>query len=223
MEADFWHQKWTHGEIGFHQNQANPLLVAHFKKLNLASGCRVFLPLCGKTLDIAWLLAGGYQVVGAELSQLAIDELFKSLGLAPKISKTGTLVHYSAENIDIYVGDIFDLSAQCMGRINAIYDRAAMVALPAVVRRKYASHLIDISEAAPQLLIAYEYDQSLIDGPPFSISGAELKQHYGDTYYLTALETRDVEGGMKGKTAATETAWLLHNNASLDLALPPVL
>lgn len=209
MEANFWHQKWERCEIAFHQSQANPLLVAHFDQLNLADGSRVFLPLCGKTLDIAWLLAGGYRVVGAELSQIAIDELFQSLGLRPQIAKVGALVHYSAKDIDIYMGDIFDLSAQQLGPVNATYDRAALVALPANIRKQYAPHMISVTNAAPQLMIAYEYDQSLIDGPPFSVSQEELKQRYGTAYCMTALETKNVEGGMKGKAAATETAWLL--------------
>ena len=209
MEANFWHQKWERCEIAFHQSQANPLLVAHFDQLNLADGSRVFLPLCGKTLDIAWLLAGGYRVVGAELSQIAIDELFQSLGLRPQIAKVGALVHYSAKDIDIYMGDIFDLSAQQLGPVNATYDRAALVTLPANIRKQYAPHMISVTNAAPQLMIAYEYDQSLIDGPPFSVSQEELKQRYGTAYCMTALETKNVEGGMKGKAAATETAWLL--------------
>ncbi|MGZ8962003.1 MAG: thiopurine S-methyltransferase, partial [Methylophilaceae bacterium] len=94
-----------------------------------------------------------------------------------------------------------------------IYDRAAIVALPADTRKQYAFHLLNITQAAPQLLIAYEYDQSLVDGPPFSVSEAELKQHYGATYTLAALETREVEGGMKGKAASTETAWLLKSQS----------
>ena len=211
MEASFWHNKWQRGEIAFHQNNANPLLVEHFEALNLAKGSRVFLPLCGKTLDIAWLLADGYQVVGAELSEIAIDELFQSLGLQPEIAQRGALTHYSAKDIDIYVGDIFELSAQTLGAVDAIYDRAAIVALPADIRKKYTSHLMSITQAATQLVIAYEYDQSLVDGPPFSVSEEELKQHYGASYSLKALETREVEGGMKGKAASTETIWLLNN------------
>jgi thiopurine S-methyltransferase len=209
MEAGFWHQKWQRGEIAFHQNQANPLLVAHFEKLNLVNGHRVFLPLCGKTLDIAWLLAGGYRVVGAELSEIAIDELFQSLNLKPQVVQIGTLFHYSAKDIDIYVGDIFDLSAQTLNQVDAIYDRAALVALPAVLRKKYASHLTDITNAAPQLVITYEYDQALVGGPPFSVDEEELKHCYGAAYSMAALEIRDVEGGMKGKAASRETAWLL--------------
>ena len=209
MEASFWHQKWQRGEIAFHQSQANALLVTHFEKLNLTKGCRVFLPLCGKTLDIAWLLASGYRVVGAELSEIAINELFQSLNLKPQVAKIGTLMHYSAVDVDIFVGDIFDLSAQTLGLVNAIYDRAALVALPAELRKKYASHLSGITNVASQLVITYEYNQALIDGPPFSVSEVELKQCYGTAYSMTALETKDVGGGMKGKAASTETAWLL--------------
>jgi len=118
-------------------------------------------------------------------------------------------MHYSAKDIDIYVGDIFELSAQTLGAVNAIYDRAAIVALPADTRKQYVAHMMSITQAAPQLVITYEYDQSLVDGPPFSVSEAELQQHYGIYYSLTALETRDVEGGMKGKASSIETAWLL--------------
>lgn len=209
MEASFWHDKWARGDIAFHQAQANPLLVAHIDELHLVRGDRVFLPLCGKTLDIAWMLGRGYRIAGAELSEIAIKELFQSLDVQPQIAKVGSLLHYSAQDIDIYVGDIFDLTADILGPVNAIYDRAALVALPAETRKEYAAHLLDITSAAPQLVITYEYDQSLIDGPPFSIGEGEVRQHYGAAYALTALETRNVEGGMKGKAAATETAWLL--------------
>ena len=80
MEAGFWHQKWEKGDIGFHAPEVNPSLQEHFGKLQMAAGARVFLPLCGKTRDIGWLLDEGFRVSGAELSELAIKELFKKLG-----------------------------------------------------------------------------------------------------------------------------------------------
>jgi len=211
MEASFWRQKWERGEIAFHENEANPFLVAHFETLNLEKGCRVFLPLCGKTRDFSWLLACGYRVVGVELSELAVNELFKELDLEPQISKTGKLVRYSAKDIDIFVGDIFDVSAVYLGAISAIYDRAALVALPSGIRERYTSHLMNITGTAPQLLISYEYDQLLMDGPPFSVNENEVKQHYGDTYQLKFVESKSVAGGLKGKVASSETAWLLQN------------
>jgi thiopurine S-methyltransferase len=211
METSFWHQKWARGEIAFHESEANPLLVTHFEKLNLAKGSRVFLPLCGKTRDFSWLLACGYRVVGAELSELAVNELFKELGLEPKISIAGKLTRYSAKDIDILVGDIFDMSAEYLGPISAIYDRAALVALPSGIRERYTSHLMNISGTAPQLLISYEYDQLVMEGPPFSVTENEVMQHYEAAYQLKPVETKNVEGGLKGKVAATETVWLLQN------------
>lgn len=209
MEANFWHQKWQRGDIGFHLDQANPLLVAHLDQLKLKANDRLFMPLCGKSLDIGYLLQRGYRVAGAELSELAVQALFESLNLRPTIQQVGTLKHYRGPSIDIYAGDVFSLDAQMLGGIDAIFDRAALVALPADMRKRYAAHLVEISQGAPQLLISYTYDQSLIDGPPFSIPESEVERLYGDSYTLKALKTYEVEGGLKGKVPAAETVWLL--------------
>ena len=211
MKDSFWHQKWQDNEIPFHERQANILLQENFKKLALAKGSRVFLPLCGKTRDISWLMDQGMNVVGAELSELAINALFKDLGLQPIISQQGDLKHYQAKNIDMYVGDIFTLSENMLGTIHAVYDRAALVALPDTMRNQYSAHLINITSAAPQLLITFEYDQSIMPGPPFSISAVEVKHHYEGCYKLNCLEEKEVEGGLKGKVSATENAWLLNH------------
>jgi thiopurine S-methyltransferase len=211
MDPSFWHQRWQKNEIAFHTSEANPLLVKYFKELSLAKGRRVFLPLCGKTLDISWLLTNGYRVAGAELSQLAIEQLFTELGVEHKISGVGEVDHYSAKNIDIYVGDMFDLSKKMLGPVDAIYDRAALVALPEAMRGRYTAHLTEITDNARQLLISYEYDQSLMDGPPFSVSNEEVKKHYRDRYDLTLLASTDVPGGLKGKCAAKENVWLLQS------------
>jgi thiopurine S-methyltransferase len=211
MEANFWHQKWERGEIGFHKSEANPLLIQHFEKLDLAQGSRVFLPLCGKTHDFAWLLACGYRVAGAELSELAIKELFNDLGVEPSISRMGELDLYRAKNIDIWVGDIFDVSAEILGLVDAIYDPAALVAMPGSRREQYTPHLMKITDAAPQLLICYEYNQQLMEGPPFSVHAEEAKHHYAEAYQLQPVESRDVVGGLKG-VGAIETVWLLQRN-----------
>ncbi len=207
MEHDFWHQKWQKNEIGFHLPEANPLLVKYFANLNLKQGARVFIPLCGKTLDIAWLLAQGYPVVGAELSAIAIEDLFKHLGLTPVIKACGEVIHYSAPGIDMFVGDIFHLSSTMLGGVDAVYDRAALVALPAKLRKEYAAHLMALTCHAPQLLICFEYDQALHAGPPFSISAKEVKQHYGTHFDLTLLTSGSVAGGLKGQCDATEHVW----------------
>lgn len=209
MEANFWHQKWQRGEIGFHHEHANPNLVAHIDKLELSQGSRVFLPLCGKTRDIAYLLSLGYQVVGAELSELAIQALFQELSIEPCKTQLEQLRHYHAENIDIFVGDIFKLSPELLGKVDAIYDRAALVALPLNMRLDYCAHLMQLTQNAPQLLITLEYQQELVAGPPFSISEQEVHQHYAQTYSITLIERQDAEGGIKGKVPADEVVYLL--------------
>jgi thiopurine S-methyltransferase len=167
------------------------------------------LPLCGKTLDIGWLLSQGVQVTGIEISQLAIEQLFQELGVVPKITVHGKVSRYSASDIDIYMGDVFNLSKDVLGEVDAIYDRAALVALPDELRIKYTKHLMEITDAAPQLVITFEYDQSLKSGPPFSVDADELDRLFKDTYTLALLETYTLPGGMRGKHAATENIWQL--------------
>lgn len=209
MDANFWHDRWARNEIGFHISQANPLLVAHADALRLAPGSRVFLPLCGKTLDIHWLLDRGLRVAGAELSRVAVDQLFDELGVKPIIRRLGALEHYAAPNIDIYVGDIFELAHDVLGAIDAVYDRAALVALPEAMRARYTAHLRAITREAPQLLICFEYDQSQHAGPPFSVLADEVRRHYAARFELTRLAHLDVAGGLKGKCPAKESVWKL--------------
>ena len=120
--------------------------------------------------------------------------------------------HYSANNIDIFAGDIFHLSRKMLGPVDAIYDRAALVALPEEMRNRYTAHLMEMSNKAPQLLICYEYDQNVMEGPPFSISNEEVHQHYRDSYDLTLIGSMNVPDGLKGKCAAIENVWLLQND-----------
>ena len=208
MEHDFWHDRWQSGRIGFHESEPNPLLVRHFPTLSLANDARIFVPLCGKTLDIGWLLSKGYRVAGAELSELAIQHLFEELGVEPAVSDLGNLKRYSADQIDIFVGDIFDLKQERLGPVDAVFDRAALVALPDDMRSGYAPHVADITGNAPQLLVTFEYDPALIDGPPFSIPADEVNRHYAARYAVSTLSIGDVSGGFKG-VHAKEHVWLL--------------
>ncbi|HZH48784.1 MAG TPA: thiopurine S-methyltransferase [Nitrospira sp.] len=211
MDASFWHQRWEKNEIAFHQTKANPLLVEYFHQLSLAKGNRIFVPLCGKTLDISWLLSNGYCVAGAELSQIAIEQLFMELGVQPAISGVGEVDQWSAKDIDIFVGDIFAVSRKILGPVDAVYDRAALVAFPEEMRNRYTAHLTEITDKAPQLLITYDYDQNAMEGPPFSVSNEEVKRHYRVNYDVTLIASADVPGGLKGKCAAKENVWLLKN------------
>lgn len=208
MEEAFWQEKWARNEIGFHEAGTNPLLLRHFPALHLAPDARVFVPLCGKTRDIHWLRANGYRVAGAELSTLAVRQLFAEMGVEPRISAAGALQRFEADGLSIHAGNIFDLGRDVLGGVDAIYDRAALVALPDAMRARYAEHLMAMTGTAKQLLVCLDYDQSLMAGPPFSIDEAEIRRHYDAVYRITCLERREVEGGLKG-FPAHERAWLL--------------
>ena len=148
-------------------------------------------------------------MAGAELSDLAVAQLFAELRMEPTISEVGKHKHFHAEKIDIFVGDLFDLSPEILGPVDAVYDRAALVALPEAMRERYTTHLKTLTELAPQLVIGYEYDQTVVPGPPFSVTPDELHHHYGDRYTLTPLVRIEVPGGLKGKCPATEHVWRL--------------
>ncbi|MDX2267127.1 MAG: thiopurine S-methyltransferase [Bryobacter sp.] len=213
MDPDYWHQKWANRQVNFHQPQPNALLVEHLSALALLSGARILVPLCGKSLDIHWLLDQGYHVVGAELSRLAVEELYAELGHSPTLTTTltpGPLDHFSAPMLDVFAGDIFHLTSETLGPlapIDAIYDRAALVALPPDTRTRYAHHLQRLTRGAPQLLLTFEYDQNTMPGPPFSVPAEEVHRHYAPGYSLTELARQPVPGGLKGFCPAEEIAW----------------
>ncbi|MFT4519249.1 MAG: thiopurine S-methyltransferase [Halioglobus sp.] len=209
MESDFWLSKWESNVIGFHLTAANPLLIDHISTLPLPEQGRVFLPLCGKSMDIQWLLQQGYAVVGCELSELAVKALFQQLELEPRITELARGLLYSAHQIDIYVHDIFELSAAMLGDIDAVYDRAAIIALPPEMRERYAPQLIQLTGSAPQLIVTLVYDQTQISGPPFCVADDQIKALYSDSYELDLLASAEVPGGLKGKCAALENVWLL--------------
>ncbi|MGQ0555223.1 MAG: thiopurine S-methyltransferase [Nitrospiraceae bacterium] len=213
MEANFWHNRWQTNQTGWHERDVNPLLIAHFPSLNVPSGGRVFVPLCGKSLDLGWLLSHGYAVAGAELSELAVTQLFADLRMEPITSEVGKFRLFRGEKINIFVGDFFDLSREMLGPVDAVYDRAALVALPEAMRAQYTAHLKSLTALSPQLIIGYEYDQTVVPGPPFSVTADELHRHYSDGYTLTPLARVDVPGGLKGKCPAVEHIWQLNKRS----------
>ena len=207
MDHQFWHQRWQENRIGFHLPQPNPLLVKNLSALSLDKGARIFIPLSGKSLDIGWLLDQGLRVAAIELSQKAVDALILELQLEFTRHQVGELVHYQHEQIDLFVGDIFHLNKNLLGHIDAIYDRAALVALPETTRIQYTAHLIKLAYV-PQLIISYEYDQNSYEGPPFSVTATEINQHYQDTYQIKLLEQVDLSDSFKGQNAM-EKVWYL--------------
>jgi thiopurine S-methyltransferase len=175
MQLDFWHQRWEQNQIGFHSQVVNRYLQRYWSTIKLPLGSRVLVPLCGKTQDMLWLLAQGYQVVGVELSPLAVEQFFLENAGLPSTQKQGEFNVYAVPGIQIYCGDFFALSFGELGHIDAVYDRAALVALPPEMRIDYTAHLAQFLESDAQiLLVTFAYPQPEMAGPPFSVEITEV-------------------------------------------------
>lgn len=209
MDPDFWHQRWQENQIGFHERNGNALLAKYFDRLSLARGDRVFVPLCGKSNDIGWLAAQGCRVVGIELSQTAVEAFFAENGLEAEVSRAGALTCYASGPIELFAGDFFKLSKETLGAVDAVYDRAALVAMPDSMRAAYADHLTRVTGCAPQLLIAFDYDQTQMEGPPFSVPEATIGELYGRLYNREQLASLEISGLLAERCSGAENAWLL--------------
>ena len=220
MDSKFWQQRWQDGRIGFHKSNVNPQLTEYFSELAVPISGQVLVPLCGKSVDMVWLAHAGYDVVGVELVETAVQAFFAEQKVIPTITefKSATdnaiLKRYqgqlAGQTITLWAADIFALSATDIGEINAVYDRAALIALPATMRTDYSAQIVKLSNHAPQLLITLNYDQSKKDGPPFSISQQQLQQYYDTDYKIIELENQSSTLNTASELAVTEQVWLLN-------------
>ena len=180
MKKEFWLERWERSEIGFHQEEINPYLLRYWQELSCPPGGEVFVPLCGKSQDMVWLREQGCKVLGVELSPIAVQDFFKEHGRAPAHSSVGKFQCCEADGIRVLCGDFFDLSKEDLANVNAVYDRASLVALPPGMRESYANHLADILPSGTRvLLVTFDYPQSQMDGPPFAVATQEIEMLYG--------------------------------------------
>ncbi|WP_444998016.1 thiopurine S-methyltransferase [Aliikangiella sp. IMCC44359] len=175
MQAQFWLDKWQKQETGFHLQQVHPLLKKYADKV-FADSSSVFIPLCGKTNDIMFFSNQGVNTLGVELSAKAVNDFFKEQKLTVELNARGKFDSYSSEAIEILVGDYFNLSAFDVSSCGHIYDRAALIALPIEMRASYVRKMHELFSQANMLLIALEYDQQVMQGPPFSVEQKEIAQ-----------------------------------------------
>ncbi len=192
MKASFWHERWARAEIGFHKQEVDVHLERFWNRLGLRAGQRVFVPLCGKSLDMLWLAGEGHPVTGVELSPLAVEAFFDENQLRPKRFQEGPLEVWEADEIRIFLGDFFDLAPHHVADCAGVYDRASLIALPPAMRADYARHLGSILPPGIRvLLLTYEYDQTKRTGPPFSVSESEVRALYETSYGVELLYCHD--------------------------------
>ncbi len=197
MRQDFWLERWQQNQIGFHAEQVNLHLQKYWPALNIKPASRVFVPLCGKSNDMLWLLSQGHEVIGVELSPLAVDAFLSENGLEASRRTEGRFSVSETDGLSIYCGDFFDLTADDLTGVTAVYDRASLVALPPDMRTAYAAHMRQLLKAGSKtLLVAFDYPQQEMQGPPFSVQISEVQTLYGtwcDVELLCADDILDRE------------------------------
>lgn len=201
MEPDFWRARWRAQEIGFHQAEVSWGLVAHGARLGLGAASspdtppptdptplRVLVPLAGKSLDMLYLAQSGARVTGVELVESAVQAFYAERGWAPTRTEAPPLIRYEAHDVTLYAGDFFAFRD---APFPAIYDRAALIALPPALRSRYVQHLRTLlAPGGRLLLVTLDYPQALRSGPPFAVPPAEVEQAFAGLR-VEHLETRD--------------------------------
>jgi thiopurine S-methyltransferase len=215
VEPEFWHDRWRTGQIGFHQADVDKLLIQNWPILDLAPKSHVFVPLCGKSLDLIWLLQCGVSVTGIELSAVAIESFCVEHGIPATRRTLADFDVYEASQLRLFRGDFFSLTPELLGEVSAVYDRAALISWKPQMRAPYLRHLASLTTVGTQtLLTTMEYPQQEMLGPPFSIGAADVDQLYGQDYAIRQLARRDVLADehrlrARGLTALSEACYRL--------------
>jgi thiopurine S-methyltransferase len=193
VDRQHWLDRWKENRIGFHETDVNSHLQTWFAQFAPPAGGTVFVPLCGKAQDMCWIAQQGYQVIGIEFSQIAIEAFFEENSIAFERAAGDRFTTYRSENICLLQGDFFDLRESDLADSQLVYDRAALIALEQEDRPKYYDHMLSIlAPGCNMLLITLEYKQADMRGPPFSVPTDEVLRHYGDAFTIQLLKTRDI-------------------------------
>ena len=196
MQPSFWHEKWDAQQIGFHLSAVNPLLIQFWPQLKLPSKSQVFVPLCGKSLDMCFLAEQGHDVLACELNELAVSQFYQENNLTHSVEQIGEHKRYSTEQITIYQGDIFSLQNTTnieFAKTSAFYDRAALIAWPEAMRLQYAKQLASLIPAGSVgLLVTLDYPQAELNGPPFAVSDDWVAANMSTDFEIERLAYEDV-------------------------------
>ena len=219
MQPEFWHERWRHGQIPFHQTAADRNLTLHWPTLVLAAGSRVFVPLCGKSLDMLWLRDRGHAVVGVELSPIALEAFCMENGILARRRVQGGFEIYEASNLELFHGDFFALAPAHLNGVEAVYDRAALISWSEELRLPYVEHLARLVRGGtPMLLVTMEYPQSQRAGPPFSVQRDEVERLYSPHYTVREIARQDIWASepkmrARGVTELFEVCYRLRRHA----------
>ncbi len=193
MEISYWKARWQKDKTGWHMNRVYPHLPAFWPRLQLSKGATVLVPLCGKSLDMVWLKNQNYHVIGIEVSEKAVNEFFMANRLMFEKSYKASFTIYETDNLAIWTGDFFKLKKDYLPGVDAIYDKAALIALPNEQRKKYAHKILSLCKSHTQILMnTFEYEQEEMTGPPFAVLREELDELFGQHFTIELLHEESI-------------------------------
>jgi len=191
MKADFWHERWQNGQIGFHRDDVNPYLIRFWPKMDTHRNSHVLVPCCGKSHDLVWLAEQGCRVTGLELSSLAVEEFFETNGLDAEVEEIEGGRRHSAGSIRIYEGDMFNIGLSGMGAVDHVYDRGALIAMPPDMRDQYSALVHTLAPDASTLLVTLDYPPEEMNGPPFPLTEREVGKRFA-THSIACVFCEDI-------------------------------
>jgi thiopurine S-methyltransferase len=209
MSTD-WHERWRDNRIGFHQDTVHRDLETYESQFLGSGAHRVLVPLCGKSVDLVWLAERGHEVLGVEIVPLAVEAFFREWGREPTRATTRGIETFQAGPLTIHCADFFSLTPETLGRVDRVWDRAALIALPPDVRRRYVAHLKALAPGARLLQNALDYDTRVMDGPPYSVPAPEIGLHYPGAEVLGCFDALASEPRWReaGHTSWNTTTYL---------------
>ena len=193
MQPDFWLDRWRTAQIGFHQAAVDRHLQAYWPLLKLPANSPVFVPLCGKSLDLMWLRERGHSVKGVELSPVALEAFVMEHGIPARRRVLKGFDVYEADGLTLFRGDYFKLTAALLGSVSAVYDRAALISWTPEARAAYVNHLTLLTSPGTQtLLIAVEFPAEQMSGPPFPLTRDTIENLYASHYSIEELGRHEI-------------------------------
>lgn len=222
MRINFWLKAWSEGNIGFHQADTHPALMKYWpgSEHGPEAGSSVLVPLCGKSKDLLWLEERGLEVTGIEFVESAVLDFFEENHLDWEEKEQYGHKCYVAggRNMRIFVADFIRFAEDYNGHpMDSLYDRAALVALPADMRADYVQACRELLTASPLgLLISLEYEPPVMEGPPFSVPAEEVDRLWNDQ--LTLLDRVDMLSSMpralaSGVLRLEEFVWVFRHTS----------
>ncbi len=211
-----WVDQWEKGLTPWHRKEPDSQLQSHINLLTGGKhGLSIFIPFCGKSLDIIWLLKQGHSVVGVELSSLAVQQLFEENELPySKIEEESFTVYKGLDQrLKIFVGSLFDLTAELTDHHDAVWDCKALGAVNISQRKHYIKILLSILKPSGSILVSHlEYDSLEHYGPPFSLSTTVLQALFDDEWSVECVECVDLtETAVAKEHRLSWTNGLLHH------------